>query len=74
MKTGRMLLGDSDPEKSLPGTIRGDYSIGSHNTGRNIIHAADSVQSAEREINLWFKPKEIISWVSIKNKLPQEEN
>ena len=37
-------------------TIRGDYSI---ETGRNIVHGSDSVESAEREIKLWFKPEEI---------------
>lgn len=43
------------------GTIRGDYSI---QTGRNIVHGSDSLQSAEREIAHWFKPEELVEWKS----------
>ena len=43
--------------KDQPRTIRGDYGI---EVGRNIIHASDCVESAEKEIKLWFKPEEII--------------
>ena len=56
VKTGRKMLGATNPLNSEPGTIRGDYCIES---GRNIIHGSDSVESAEREIKLWFKPEEI---------------
>ena len=56
VKIGRMMLGATNPLNSEPGTIRGDYCIES---GRNIIHGSDSVESAEREIKLWFKPEEI---------------
>ena len=55
-KTARKMLGATNPLNSEPGTIRGDYCIES---GRNIIHGSDSVESAEREIKLWFKPEEI---------------
>ena len=48
---GRVMLGKTDPLKSEPGTIRGDFGIDS---GRNVVHGSDSVASAEREINLWF--------------------
>ncbi|CAL8143215.1 unnamed protein product [Orchesella dallaii] len=61
VKTGRQMLGATNPADSLPGTIRGDFSI---QVGRNIIHGSDSVESAEREINLWFKESELISWKS----------
>ena len=37
---------------SAPGTIRGDFAI---DVGRNICHGSDSVESAEREVALWFK-------------------
>ena len=50
------MLGATKPLNSEPGTIRGDFSI---DTGRNIVHGSDSVESAEREIKLWFKPEEI---------------
>ena len=56
VKTGRKMLGATNPLNSEPGTIRGDYCIES---GSNIIHGSDSVESAEREIKLWFKPEEI---------------
>ena len=56
VKTGRKMLGATNPLNSEPGTMRGDYCIES---GRNIIHGSDSVESAEREIKLWFKPEEI---------------
>jgi nucleoside-diphosphate kinase len=42
-----MIIADS-----APGTIRGDFAI---DVGRNICHGSDSVESAEREIALWFK-------------------
>eukprot|EP00493_Phyllostaurus_siculus_P011698 UN11864 len=51
VKTGRKMLGATDPAASEPGTIRGDYSI---DIGRNICHGSDSVASAEEELKLWF--------------------
>ena len=41
------------------GTIRGDYGQVS---GRNVVHGADSVPSASREIALWFTDTEIVQW------------
>jgi len=58
-KTARNMLGETNPADSKPGTIRGDYCI---EVGRNICHASDSTTSARREIDLWFKPEELISW------------
>ncbi len=55
----RKVVGATKPSEALPGTIRGDFC--SH-TNHNIIHASDSDSSAEREINLFFKPDEIIDW------------
>ena len=48
---GRKLIGATNPLASEPGTIRGDLCI---DVGRNIIHGSDSVESAKREIGLWF--------------------
>merc|ERR1711931_292945 len=59
VKQGRQMLGETDPLKSKPGSIRGDFSI---DMGRNIIHGSDSVESAKKEINLWFKEEELVSW------------
>eukprot|EP00999_Lentomonas_sp_LEN2_P001185 NODE_2197_length_627_cov_352.662000_g2147_i0.p1 GENE.NODE_2197_length_627_cov_352.662000_g2147_i0~~NODE_2197_length_627_cov_352.662000_g2147_i0.p1 ORF type:complete len:157 (-),score=52.94 NODE_2197_length_627_cov_352.662000_g2147_i0:78-548(-) len=58
-RTGRMLLGETDPQKSLPGTIRGDWAI---DLGRNICHGSDSAESGQKEIALWFKPEELVEW------------
>eukprot|EP01130_Rhizamoeba_saxonica_P008765 TRINITY_DN3546_c0_g2_i1.p1 TRINITY_DN3546_c0_g2~~TRINITY_DN3546_c0_g2_i1.p1 ORF type:complete len:165 (-),score=30.85 TRINITY_DN3546_c0_g2_i1:192-686(-) len=57
---GRALIGATDPAKSAPGTIRGDLCVF---WGRNIIHGSDGVESAEREIKLWFRDDEIVDWV-----------
>jgi len=60
VKTGRIMLGETDPFKSSPGTIRGDFCI---EVGRNICHGGDSVESANKEIDLWFgKEKEVVDW------------
>lgn len=59
VKQGRQMLGETDPLKSKPGSIRGDYSI---DMGRNIIHGSDSVDSADAEINLWFGKEEVMSY------------
>jgi len=61
VKTGRVLLGETDPAKSLPGSIRGDYSI---DIGRNIVHGSDAPDSAKHEINFWFAADEIHDWDS----------
>jgi len=50
-KIGRMLLGETDPQKSLPGSIRGDFCL---DIGRNLVHGSDSPDSAKKEIELWF--------------------
>jgi nucleoside-diphosphate kinase len=57
----RKLCGGTFVEKAEPGTIRGDYTLGSINPN-NVIHASDSVESAEREIKIFFKENEIQSW------------
>ncbi|XP_017875074.1 nucleoside diphosphate kinase [Ceratina calcarata] len=62
VKTGRVMLGETNPKDSAPGTIRGDFCI---QVGRNIIHGSDSVESANKEIKLWFGgEKEVVDWPS----------
>ncbi|KAJ3742093.1 nucleoside diphosphate kinase [Lentinula detonsa] len=51
VKTGRVMLGATNPLASAPGTIRGDYALA---VGRNICHGSDAVDSAQKEIALWF--------------------
>ncbi len=55
----RKLTGSTKPTEALPGTIRGDFCM---HTQCNVIHASDSEESAEREVNLFFKPEEIVDW------------
>lgn len=55
----RSMMGKTNPLEALPGTIRGDLAI---NVSQNIIHGSDSTESAEREIALFFKPEELISY------------
>ncbi|RFU81227.1 nucleoside diphosphate kinase [Trichoderma arundinaceum] len=59
VKTGRAILGATNPLASAPGTIRGDYAI---DVGRNVCHGSDSVENAQKEIALWFKEGEAVSY------------
>ncbi|KAI8870474.1 nucleoside diphosphate kinase [Ramicandelaber brevisporus] len=62
------MLGETNPLASLPGTIRGDFCI---DLGRNIIHGSDSVESAEKEIALWF-PNGVASYTRVIDSLIYE--
>lgn len=55
----RKMVGATNPKEADIGTIRGDYAL---ETGRNIIHASDSPQSAKREIGLFFEDSEICEY------------
>jgi len=59
VKQGRAMLGETDPLKSKPGSIRGDFCI---NIGRNICHGSDAVESAQKEISLWFTAEELCDY------------
>ena len=60
VKACRLMIGETSPLVSNPGTIRGDLAV---EVGRNVIHGSDSVESAEREIKLWFGGEEnLIDW------------
>ncbi|AFS70756.1 nucleoside-diphosphate kinase [Exiguobacterium antarcticum] len=48
----RMMIGKTKPTEALPGTIRGDFA---NTMSENVIHGSDSVESAERELSLWFQ-------------------
>jgi len=47
----RLLMGKTNPAEAAPGTIRGDFGL---IVDSNVIHGADSPESAEREIGLFF--------------------
>ena len=56
---GRKMIGSTNPLDADPSTIRGSHGI---DVGRNIIHGSDSVESAQREISLWFTSDELTSY------------
>lgn len=56
------MLGETNPQASLPGSIRGDYCI---EVGRNICHGSDSPGAAEHEINFWFEASELNDYTSV---------
>ncbi len=66
----RKMVGATNPKEADLGTIRGDYAL---DTGRNIIHASDSPQSAEREIALFFQDSEICDYSMPDSDLIYEE-
>jgi nucleoside-diphosphate kinase len=53
----RRMMGALDPMSALPGTIRGDYTL---STKENLVHGSDAVESAAREIAVWFTPDEVL--------------
>ncbi|KAG6542255.1 hypothetical protein Mapa_016383 [Marchantia paleacea] len=69
VSTGRTLIGATNPAQSAPGTIRGDYAI---DIGRNVIHGSDAVESARKEIALWF-PEGLVEWRSAMHSWINEE-
>ncbi|RLI22745.1 nucleoside-diphosphate kinase [Candidatus Bathyarchaeota archaeon] len=62
----RNLIGKTNPLNASPGTIRGDYAL---NVTKNVIHASDSPENAEREIRIFFREDEIVNYAK-----PAEEN
>lgn len=61
----RKINGDTEPRLAAPGTIRGDFTHMSYARSPelngvicNVVHASDSVESAGRELGLWFKPED----------------
>lgn len=51
VEEARRMIGSTNPQQAVMGTIRGDYGM---ETGRNLVHGSDSVESAKREIGIWF--------------------
>ena len=81
----KRLVGSTEPSTADTGSIRGDFALDSYylcdtddsRAMRNIIHCtdpADGEGAAEREINVWFKPEEIINWKSINEKMLYDVN
>ena len=55
----RTTMGKTNPREAMPGTIRGDFGL---EIGRNLIHGSDSVDSAAREVALFFEEAELQSY------------
>jgi nucleoside-diphosphate kinase len=53
----RNTMGKTNPREAAPGTIRGDFGL---EIGRNLVHGSDSPESAQREIDLFFNPDELL--------------
>ena len=56
--TVRKTVGATNPANADAGTIRGDLGL---ETGRNLIHASDSLESAKREVPLFFEDSQVVS-------------
>ena len=55
----RLIVGPTNASKAPGGTIRGDLS---NSTSRNIIHASDSKETAEKEVHRFFKKEELFEY------------
>lgn len=77
----KKLVGGTEPLTSDVGTIRGDFNFDSYDIAnldgravRNIVHCSDVIDEAKREISIWFKDDELISWKSIQEKMLYDVN
>ena len=77
----KKLVGTTEPTTSDVGTIRGDFTIDSYAHSvyedrgtRNLIHCSDSVDEAEREIDLWFTENEIMQYVTAQERIMYDVN
>ena len=57
--TVRSTVGKTNPAEAAPGTIRGDLAV---EVGRNLIHASDGPESAQREVGLFFAREDLHEW------------
>ena len=55
----RSTIGATNPVSAGPGTIRGDFAV---DIGRNVVHGSDGPETAERELNIFFKPEELVNY------------
>lgn len=58
VKSWRIMMGATNPVDALPGTIRGNFAMGTVDGNiKNVVHGSDSKEAAQREIALWFGDK-----------------
>jgi nucleoside-diphosphate kinase len=55
----RTTMGATNAAEAIPGTIRGDYAL---EIGFNIIHGSDAPETAAQEIDLFFRPEELVDY------------
>lgn len=55
----RTTIGATNPRDATPGSVRGDFAL---EVGRNLVHASDSLASAERELRLFFTADDLFDW------------
>ncbi|NLX35385.1 MAG: nucleoside-diphosphate kinase [Chloroflexi bacterium] len=55
----RNTMGSTRPAEAAPGTIRADFGV---EVGRNLVHGSDGPETAAYEIDLYFKPGELLTW------------
>ena len=60
--TVRNLTGATNPAEALPGSIRGDFGL---TIDANIIHASDSAETAEKELNRFFKGQDVFNYTRV---------
>ncbi len=75
------LVGGTEPTTSDVGTIRGDLTLDSYDVAnldnravRNLVHCSESPEEAMREIPIWFKENEIISYNHIQDAILYDVN
>lgn len=59
IEKARTMMGVTRPTQAAPGTIRGDLAM---DTGQNLVHGSDSLDTSAAEIALWFRDDELIAW------------
>lgn len=77
----KKITGGTEPLSSDMGTIRGDFTLDSYSIAdtddraiRNLVHASGTVKEAEKEIKVWFKPKEILRYRLIPERILYDVN
>jgi nucleoside-diphosphate kinase len=66
----RTTMGATNAAEAIPGTIRGDYAL---EIGFNIIHGSDGPETATQEIDLFFRPEELLSYTLISDQWVYEQ-
>ena len=55
----RGMMGPTNGAQAPPGTIRGDYGLSRQ---MNLMHGSDSTEAARREIDVYFRPEELVAY------------